>query len=272
MSLVLRTVIFVALVAATVGACKLFRNPKTNPEAGVVVWLPNFYNGVEGRSETMGEEEKRWLPTDTTFYKSVYPDGKISREVDRMKVMNGGIENDKILFYEGWAARYGVAATLIVAGSDSRSLHRPEVCLKAQGWAIDKREVVALETEGGLLEVMDYHLSRVARNAESEALLDEDGKAIKLRAHYVFWWVGPDASTPWYKKRVWLESWNSILKGRKERWAYPSVMTWVNPNEGEDAGVRARARIYEFVREVAPEFQESLGAEERRDSKPLRDI
>ncbi|GHC65036.1 hypothetical protein GCM10007100_36080 [Roseibacillus persicicus] len=236
------------MALATVGACKLWSDSETNPVAGVVVWLPDEMLGYRIETGEMGEEEKRWLPSDTTFLKRIYAEDWLPKAEADFRSLN---------------------ATLIVAGSDSRSLHRPQVCLTAQHWTIEKREVVKLETEGGPLEVMDFHLVRTVRNQDGSARLDEKGEPIYLRAHYVYWWIGPDASTPSDEERVWLEVWNSILKGRKERWAFPSVMVYVDERK-EDG--EAQERAYQFIRKYAPDFQKSLGAEDREDAVELKSL
>ena len=159
-----------------------------------------------------------------------------------------------------------MSATLIVAGADSRSLHRPSVCLGAQRWTIEARKVVKLETKGGPLEVMDFHLKRAETLSDGSPLLDAKGEAVVSRAHYIYWWIGPDATTPRDEEKVWTEVWSSILKGRRERWAYPSVMVRVTDRGREDAQKRA----YKFVTEFAPGFQKSLGAINREGALPLK--
>lgn len=248
MNLFWRTGIFVAMAVLTVVACKLFSDSKTNPVAGVVVWLPDELFSYDVETGVMGEEEKHWLPLDTTFLKRVYTEDWLPRQEANFRALS---------------------ATLIVAGSDSRSLHRPQVCLTAQHWTIEKREVVKLETSGGPLEVMDFHLVRTVRNADGSARLDEGGDPLFLRAHYVYWWIGPDASTPSDEERVWFEVWNSILKGRKERWAYPSVMVYVDERKGPE---EARKRAFDFIEKYAPSFQKSLGAEWQEGARPLKNV
>lgn len=248
MKLGLRTGIFGGLALLTILACRLFSDAQTNPVAGVVVWLPEDLLGYRVETGVMGKEEKKWLPTDTTFLKRVYTEDWLP-------------ESD---------ANYrALSATLIVAGSDSRSLHRPQVCLTAQHWSIVKREVVRLETAGGPLEVMDFHLARTIRNPDGSPRLDAKGEAITVKAHYVYWWIGPETSTPSDEERVWLEVWNSILKGRKERWAYPSVMVYVDERREES---ESQERAYQFIRKYAPDFQKSLGARDRDDAVELKSI
>jgi hypothetical protein len=126
MTLTVRTAIFAAMAAVTLACCLSFSNPPTNPKAGVVVWLPEEIPGCSGERSVMGPMEEKWLPQDTTFLKMTYKERWLPLRQAEFRALN---------------------ATLIVAGSDSRSLHRPEVCLHAQGWSIRKREAVHLDTE-----------------------------------------------------------------------------------------------------------------------------
>jgi len=248
MNLFWRAGIFVILSLLAVLACYFFSDEETNPVAGVVVWLPEDLTGYDVDTGEMGIEEKKWLPSDTTFLKRVYTEKWLSKEEADFRALS---------------------ATLIVAGSDSRSLHRPQVCLTAQHWTIERREVVSLETKGGPLDVMDFHLVRIVRNEDGSARVDERGEPLEIRAHYIYWWIGPDESTPSDEERVWLEVWNSILKGRKERWAYPSVMVWVDPRKEKG---EAQERAFDFIEKYAPEFQKSLGATAREDALELKVI
>ena len=246
MSLLGRTFGFLTMAAVTVVCCFAFSNPPTNPEAGVVVWLPETIPGHDSEEIVMSAKEKIWLPLDTTYWAMSYRPELASKAEQYWK---------------------SIKATLIVAGTDSRSLHRPEVCLASQGWAVEKREVVSLETNAGPLEVMDFHLVRLLKDPKNnnKVVLNDQGEPLKLRAHYFYWWVGPDHSTPDDKERVWRSTLNSILKGRNERWAYPSVMTQVEYWKGEEGIREARERAVNFIKEYAPEFQKSLGAKDGKD-------
>lgn len=248
MSLTVRTAIFAGMALITLVCCLVFSNPATNPTAGVVVWLPETIPGCRGERGEMGPMEEKWLPPDTTYRKMRYLETWQPEKIAHYRALN---------------------ATLIVAGSDSRSLHRPQVCLTAQGWAISKQEIVRLETTGGPLEVMDYHLVRYIQGDDRAPRRDEDGNKIIQRAHYVYWWVGPDHTTPSDESKVWMSVWNSILKGENERWAYPSVMMLVDERKGEEGPQECRQRIYDYIEKYAPTFQRSLGARDREGATPL---
>jgi len=251
MGFAMRNGIFVMMAAVTVFCCYFFSNPSTDPRAGVVVWLPDQVPGYKVDGGTMGEMERKWLPIDTTYLKKSYSEIGLPDEVANYRAIH---------------------ATLIVAGSDSRSLHRPQVCLTAQGWAIAKREVVAMETSGGPLQVMNFHLERLLRNEDGSPRLNDKGKQLKQRAYYCYWWVGPGDSTPYDEEKVWKSVVNSIISGQNERWAYPSVMVFVDERFPQKGPEEAKMRANEFIRVYAPSFQKSLGAVDRADALELRDL
>ncbi|MGJ8676113.1 MAG: exosortase-associated EpsI family protein [Akkermansiaceae bacterium] len=232
MSLLIRTITVLVLGGATLALCYLFPNAAANPEAGVIMTLPDRIPGYTSEIVPVSDIEKKWLPADTTSlkrsYKSIYAENGLQK------------------FNEA------ISATLILSGADAqRSLHRPEVCMNGQGWTINKREVVKLDTEGGPLEVMDLHLSRENRT--------ETGEKYVIKAHYIYWWVGKNDSTPYYMRRIILSSMNNIFKNVNDRWAYPSVMVYA---VGDDKKVQqeSRQRAFEFIKRYAPTFQKSLGA------------
>ncbi len=249
-----RGYVLVALVVGVVVSCWAFNNNETSPEAGVYVWLPDSFDTHMAKEQSMGQEEKDWLPADTTYLRMVY-----RNEFEFNKVAQDFL---------------ALNATLIVAGTDSRSLHRPSVCLTGQGWTIEEKTRRTIKTEGGPLEVMDYALQRYSMDEITrEPRLGADGKPISIRAHYVYWWVGHQASTASDRERVWLEVWGSVLKGRRERWAYPSVMLFVDPRkEAEDGRREAQNRIFSYISQFAPKFQKSLGAQPMSDTRKLKDV
>lgn len=218
----------VFLVIFTVVLCRLFPNAQTAPGAGVYLWLPPFYDNYRSEVITMSEEEKFWLPADTSQLKRSY-------------IQSSGNRYDDF------------SATLIVAGSDRRSLHRPEVCMVGQGWTIENSEVVSLQISSpkkAELEVMDLWLKK--------DIQDGEGNKTVLRAHYVYWWVGQTVSTPHSSRRILYSALNNVFKNQNDRWAYPSVMCYVDPRR-EDGRSFARKIAFDFIREAAPQFQKSFG-------------
>ncbi|HCN78020.1 MAG TPA: hypothetical protein DIT13_12605 [Verrucomicrobiales bacterium] len=223
-----------AMTTVALAVCRLSPELSAGSEAGVVMTLPERTSLFMGRSEKPDTVEKTLLPADTQIVKMRYATPRPPEERDRVDV------------------------TLVLAGAERRSIHRPEVCLDGQGWTILEQRVVPVELPGGcVLEVKDLLIER--------EWLDDAGGRRMLRAHYVYWFVGSDVSTPNNWTRVWLSSWDNVLRSVNHRWAYPSLTAWVT--EGWDpalTGQRQRTSeqtlelIKNLIRELAPGFQKGL--------------
>lgn len=234
----IQLIVFMAMATTTVVLCHLFPNAATTPESGLVLWLPDEIEGYTSEERELSAEEKKILPPDTTKLSKLYLETGLPDNVARYRALS---------------------ATLILAGADKRSLHKPEICLVGQGWTITQSVPVKLKTKGGELEVMHLHLRR---QIETESV-----EPVFQRAHYVYWWVARDKSTPFSNKRLLISAYNNIFKNVNDRWGYPSVMVMTDERFGESGQEEAIMRAYKFIKEYAPSFQKSLGAVDRLDAK-----
>ena len=110
---------------------------------------------------------------------------------------------------------------------------------------------------GATLRVRDLAIER-------EILLPDRSK-LPLRAHYIYWYVGNDISTPSNWDRQLLSLRDSVLHSVNHRWAYPSVMARVTDNlTPQQSGERRRddeatvKMILSLIRSLAPRFQKDL--------------
>lgn len=229
------------MAVATSLACSLFPNASADPETGLIMWLPEETNQYLGEEVSVSPQEAVTLPEDTTYLKMSYK-SRFSIE-------------DRLPFWDG------LAATLILAGNDRRSLHEPEICLGAQGWEIEKSVPSRIKTSGGDLEVMDLFLGRW-HIEDGKHVKDRNGENLRLRAHYVYWWVSKEGSTAYTDERVMQTVLDNFLRNKNSRWGYPSVFAYVNPNSpAEEGREETRRKLFSFIRDYAPKFQKSLGAE-----------
>lgn len=232
--------VFVILALLTLLACHLFPNASADHESGLIMWLPDEFGLLEGERVSVSPQEAKTLPGDTEYLKMSYSP---PREFGRSPG-----------FWEG------LSATLILSGTDRRSLHEPEICLDAQGWEIERRVPITVETSAGPLEVMNLELGQWMIDS-GNYLLDENGDKIRLRAHYLYWWVAKDRSTAFTNQRVLKTVLDNFLRNKNSRWGYPSVLVFADPRRpsAENYDV-ARQRGLDFIRVNAPMFQKSLGA------------
>lgn len=233
--MIVRAFILFALCGMTMLLCQFSPQPKGGNEAGVPSELPMVAGSFVGEIEPPGDRERELLPADTIIVKREY------------RTPGRSVQNRDLAH-----------VSLVIAGNDSRSIHRPEVCLDGQGWTITDsrvREVKLLS--GDVLRVRDLAIER-------EVLLN-DGSKLPLRAHYVYWFVGADVSTPNNLERQLISLRDSVLRNVNHRWAYPSVMARVTDNlTPQQSGERRRndaetvEMILSLIRSLAPRLQKDL--------------
>jgi EpsI family protein len=216
-----RVVVLLALAGGVAALCLLVPTPNTPPKAGVVMDLPVKVGDFTGKeiAATMGE--LAILPKDTQIARREYADA-------------GG---DRIM------------ASIVLSGGEKRSIHRPEVCLPAQGWTMRGGKVEKINlADGRDLEVMDLSLVRDVEVAK--------GDRRKLYANYFYWFVGSEVTTPHHWSRVFLTSFDRITKNLNHRWAYVIVMSVVTEGflplgKNETQTIEM---LKQFTAEAAPSF------------------
>jgi len=229
-----RLVTITLCVVASITACRLSPEVRAGDASGVVMELPTAMGRFLGQPFEKDAAEKALLPEDTQMLK--------------MEYRSPGLPEDRDL----------AQVTLVLAGAERRSIHRPEVCLDGQGWTLLNSTIVPVEiTPGRILQVRDLLVEREIRMP--------DGKPKMLRAHYVYWFIGTDVTTPSNAMRVWLSTWDNIIRNVNHRWAYASVTTWVTDNlEPAESGQRprdveaSRKLATEIVRVLVPRFQKDF--------------
>lgn len=223
------------LAMAAVLACRLSPPLQQEEASGVIMRLPSGILRYLGDAGTMSAEERQLLPGDTEIVRTHY----------RSAAYGPGTQDQ-------------IEVTLVLAGAERRSIHRPEVCLTGQGWTLLDSTILPIEIEPGrTLHVRDLFI-------EKNVPL-KDGTTRPLRAHYVYWFVGIDVTTPSHFERIWLTTWDSVTRNINHRWAYPSVMAYVTDNfTADEIGQRQRDSdqtldlITQLIQALVPKFQKDF--------------
>jgi len=215
----LRVIVVLILSIATVLAFKLTSSVNSTTESGVNMTLPSRVNGFSGKDAVASEGEKYVLPKDTEIVKKIYSDS------------------------------FGdpVNAQVVLAGAEKRSIHRPELCLPAQGWSIDRRETIPVRlADGRSITVMADHISRPVEISP--------GVMKTLPSLYCYWFVGNGVSTSSHLHRLLLTSWDRVIHHKNHRWAYIAVSAPVLQgftSNGKDAKATQKM-IIDFIAALAP--------------------
>ena len=219
-----RGLVVLALAAVTVAACLWSSPASSRSEAGIDMNLPASLNGFWGADQKISESELAILPRDTEFAKKLYSNER----------------GDKI------------NCQIVLAGGEKRSIHRPEVCLPAQGWSVKTGEVIQIMmANGGRLDVMQLEIVKKVSLA--------DGESRDLTSLYLYWFVGRDATTPHHLVRVLRTNLDMLLHNTNHRWAYVIVSAPVLEGitqQGKNAK-ETLAMLKEFIAHLAPEIMKS---------------
>jgi exosortase len=142
----------------------------------------------DGRLDQMALGERTLLPADTRISRKLYENA-------------GGSK---------------IVATIVLTGADRRSIHRPQYCLPAQGFSIEKSAVLAMTSPGLKAHKMTFLYARPNQRLEGERT-----KWTVL----AYWFVGGGHSTHDHLQRELWMMWDTIILGRRSRWAYVSLQT-----------------------------------------------
>ena len=228
--MLIRALIFAALIFATATVCRYSPEVSGGKEAGVIMQFPMTVSGFTAENGEPEAIEKKLLPEDTEFAKATYTS------------LKGDV----------------AYASIILSGSQRNSIHRPEVCLQGQGWNLLGSREMPIEIEGGKqLTVRDLYIAK--------PITLQDGTKRNLSAHYLYWFVGSDVTTASHSERLWLTLWDNVARNINHRWAYPSMMAIVTDNfkpgeisqpiRSNEATIQLLVRL---IQQTAPKFQKSL--------------
>ena len=190
-------------------------NKKTEP--GVIMKLPNSIGDYLGFDTDITESEHVILPRDTEFAKKRY----------------SGFDLPEI------------TTEIVLSGAQRQSIHRPQVCLAGQGWAIQKEETIPITLADG----------REQKVRKLTLLRTQDG--IQVVGYFIYWFVGKDKTTDDHFERIFLTSWDRIVHRVNHRWAYVIVNAILPPEPTVTAGERQKvlSDLLSFTGELIPQIQ-----------------
>ncbi|MFZ4681904.1 MAG: exosortase C-terminal domain/associated protein EpsI [Terrimicrobiaceae bacterium] len=221
---VARLLVALAATAVTIVFCLKASDLNTISEPGVVMKLPDWVGDFLGTDEETSDAEKRILPGDT--------------EIVRKRYTN--LSGDSIM------------CSIVLSGGEKRSIHRPEICLPAQGWVIGSGGKVDVPLKSGrTLQVTDLNLSRPVEI--------QPGVFRPIRSQFMYWFVGKDITTPDHMVRILRTSWDRVYHKVNHRWAYVLVTAMVGDSirQGGKSEQETEDMLKKFVAEIVPTFQKS---------------
>lgn len=195
----------------------LKHTPIPGDRVRVTIDLPEHLSGYESRAHEVPEEVLNTLPDDTSYGQRSY------RAADGFEVM----------------------VNVVMMGKDRTSIHRPQFCLVAQWWKIERSEVEHVPIQ----RPQPYDLAVMKLTASRNLLIN--GQTMPVKGVYVYWFVSGNQLTPHHGQRMWWMARDLLRTGVLPRWAYVTCFS-ICPPGMEDA---LFARMKEFIAAAVPEFQ-----------------
>jgi EpsI family protein len=176
-----------------------------------------------GEQSGLSEDERKILPADTEGARRLYTD----------------------------KAGDQIQCSVVLAGRDVTSIHRPEYCLPGQGWNIQTEHVERIpvaSAPGGTLGVMRM-------NAVRDVQL-RDGRKAQARTIFVYWFVGKDRVTPHHWQRILWTTKDRVLHNTNHRWAYFLIYAPVTGDATAEGLGRSEKQtmdlVARFVQDIYP--------------------
>jgi len=141
--------------------------------------------------------------------------------------------------------------SIVLAGRDVTSIHRPELCLPGQGWKIQNEYTQAIPVAAaprGSLSVMRMNATR------SYPL--SNGQTTQTSSIFVYWFVGKDRVTPYHWQRIFWTAKDRVLHNTNHRWAYILIHVPLQNDTGQNGTAKteddAMKIAASFVQDVYP--------------------
>jgi hypothetical protein len=139
------------------------------------------------------------------------------------------------------------SANVVLMGTDRSSIHKPQVCLTAQGWQIDESasaaDVIPMQAP------VPYALPVMRLTATLQT--DEEGTSRTYRGVYVYWFVDGSKLTAQHWQRMWWMARDLLLTGVLDRFAYIAYFSVCEPGQEQQTYERMKTLIQNTV----PQFQ-----------------
>jgi exosortase/archaeosortase family protein len=105
-----------------------------------------------------------------------------------------------------------LTVSLVISGASRDSIHKPENCLPAQGFRIERVTTLDVSLAGRTPLTMKRIL--IARPLP-------DGRTV--RQEVVYWFIGSAHETAWHLERMFWTTWERAFHNRAVRWSYVSI-------------------------------------------------
>jgi len=214
-----RLLLLFIVLAGGFGALWLLPRSGERPAPGVSMELPNTVGRAHwvGQDEEVSEKERKVLGEGTTFARKSY----INARGDQIYV------------------------SIVMAGDDmNTSIHRPEMCLPAQGYTI-------INSAPTRVRFGEQSLTATRLHNQRNLPLVRGGHVVEYSLDY-YWFIGSSETTHSHLHRNLIDIRDRFLYGHNQPWAFIMVIAQIG--EGLRPFGLSEAETDEMVREFMAEL------------------
>ena len=243
-----------ALMAVTTAALAFSPNVTLSQQTSVRMELPPKVGGWTGAEMLFCHQPQclREFQRDKLKDPEVCPacGGKLfSRSLAESQLLPG----DTVILRRRYTrpGQEAISVTLVGSGRERASLHRPEVCLVAQGGRIQQSRVIPIPLpQRAPLDVMALDLLRPS--------VLPDGTKVNQASFYAYWFVGKDRETPSHLQRMIWMGYDRIFRNVAHQWVSLTLATPQQQGGGEPI-----RQITDFLQDFYPLMKPAGPAELR---------
>ena len=144
-----------------------------------------------------------------------------------------------------------ISVNMVFSGVERRSIHRPQVCLVAQGSRINNEYLYRVDNgqqEDFPLEVLEAY----------QVMRDVNGREVSANSYvYCYWLFNPERETPSHYTRFLHMLLDNCFRGYRPRWGYASISipyTLENPEAWKEELATFLPYFYPLVTQIRQEL------------------
>lgn len=240
----LRAAILLTVVLTFVGLILVLPKAPPMKPSRLAKDLPERFGGWEGVPEEPGEKEKQILAKDTEF--------------------------ERMQYFKPGGGSLPIQASVVFSGKNlSQSIHRPEVCFRAQGWEFVEENFFEWDDVlpgGEKLPVKELICRRLhmvlGESGEPEPFLLENGEQAYIWRAFYYTFFGHERIVAGHYQRTIEDIRDRLVGGYDQRWAYATFSCFISKNLADQGLLdrsapildkeETKAHIASFLRELLP--------------------
>ena len=137
-----------------------------------------------------------------------------------------------------------IDVSVVFSGKDiNNSIHRPEVCLRAQGWSFLSEKYVTIQAGDKLVPFKEIVCARQRVATDNAPDKNSKGEVIVDKRIQYYTFVGAEKIVAGHYERTWEDMKMRVLRGTDQQWAYTTISMDVTDNPIDEIFDKSRFEI-----------------------------